>query len=146
MFTNRGTMFEKIIVDNDLLALRQSASRGDIQAMFNLATHTVSGDKTRCCGQTTLELCEAIMNHPDFGRDTAIARNTFSLAAQTADRLHQEGKLSKEEATDTIRGMTRAILMSTAQTPPKEWNLDQLMSCVEWLMQDEHDRMEQSEQ
>ncbi|MCB0561428.1 MAG: hypothetical protein KDD09_20880 [Phaeodactylibacter sp.] len=136
-------MFEKIIVDQDLLPLREMASRGDIQGMFDLATHTITGDKTPCSAETTLALCNAIMAHEDFGKDLSLARYTLSLAAQTAHRLFEDGSISWEEAAETIREMARSVLMSTADIPAEDWDLDQLQSCIEWLIQDQQGRMEQ---
>ena len=106
-------------------------------------THTITGDKTPCSAETTLALCNAIMAHEDFGKDLSLARYTLSLAAQTAHRLFEDGSISWEEAAETIREMARSVLMSTADIPAEDWDLDQLQSCIEWLIQDQQGRMEQ---
>ena len=134
-------MFEKIIVSESLLPVREKACEGDIEAMFELANHVIEGNETKPCGDTAFQIISTMFNHKDFLNNPPRIWNTFILCTWALKLQKKVGKISYSKyIEDSCFYLARMIDGMTSQ-PREIWDIDKLQNCLQWI-QDNEDKIE----
>ena len=135
-------MFNHIIVDSELLPIREAASHGDIDAMFTLADSIVRGKQTSASPEAASPIIDAMFNHPDFRNDLQRFCNTYIMRTHYMELQCDRGEISRKEylsdSCDYLEMMIRAITAGSRQL----WNLEQLQICLSWIEDSEEELAE----
>ncbi len=138
-------MFENIIVSAELLPIRESASKGNLAAMCQLARHIIDGDQTKLSTEMVERICTEIVQHQDLESDIERIRDLCKLMADCYFVLHEEGKLDTKEARKQMRIKLKELVFWTVQLPFEQWDIVELKHCVEWLYHEELEPIEKIE-
>jgi len=99
-------MFKNVIIDSDLIPLREAASRGDLKSMYKLARHIIEEDGTKLSIETTQNLIEKITTHPDYGKEREVVRDTLKLIADHTSERYLAGEINYLEY---VKGMKNSL-------------------------------------
>ena len=130
-----GKMFEKILVTEELLPVREAASQGDLDAMFTLLNHVINGHHTKLCGDTAFILINAMFDHEEFPDNLPRAWATYRLCSQAEHSLYQAGKNTQKEMIERSCDYLQWMIESMICAPRWMWNYELLEYAIQWIDQ-----------
>lgn len=137
-------MLEKMIIDTELVPLRDAAAKGDLPSLCTLARKIVEGTGAKPCPDILDEIYQLIMAHPDHGKQPYSALAALNILSACADLHCKRGDITEEEATDIVREVVTERIRYYASLPYEQWDLDVMHYGMEWLMIHEPDSEYQS--
>lgn len=137
-------MFAHIIVAEELLAIREAACKGDIEATFTLAKHVLQGKLAAKSGKNAYSIVTSMFYHDDFRKNPRRAWSTYVMMADVFLLQYEEGSISqKEYITNSCEYLQMMIDCMTA-APRHLWNYRQLEDCIAWIREHELKLQEQA--
>lgn len=135
-------MFNHIIVDSELLPIRNSASEGDINAMFKLAGCILNGQQTVAAPEAAKPIIDAMFDHPDFRKDLQRFCDTYVMMTEYLHLQYKKGEISlRNFLIDSCDYME--MMISTMTTAKRQyWNLPQLQECLQWIEESQQELAE----
>lgn len=126
-------MFENIIVDTELIPVREAASKGNLPAMQKLARHIIEGDRTNVSPEMTRKLIESIIDHEDFGKEIEPLRDTLKLMADVTSESYRAGEIEYLEYVEGMQLALKELLKKTVEYPFDCWPIEEMKHCLDWL-------------
>ncbi len=117
-------MIDTILIDCDKLDELEYARQGSPLAMLQLAKSFVEGDGVPSNPGKALMLLEDIIAK---GRSVWPMKVRWNAMILRANILAERGE---QDATDEPM---ITIIREMVELPPRRWNLEQMISCLEWL-------------
>lgn len=132
-----GNLFEHIIVSEELLPVRDAASKGDIEAMFALVDHILKGKHTARSGKNAAAVLGQMFGHEDSTKDHRRFWNTLVMKVHALKLQHQEKEISYEEYIREGCDYLQMLIESMTGSPRQFWNYNQLINCIAWIRDNE---------
>jgi hypothetical protein len=139
-----GKMFDNLIVTNKLLPIRNAASLGDINAIFELLEHVLKGKQTARSGEYAEQLLAALFDHKDFACNAKRAWNCYVLKVHALRILYEEGEMAYEHYLKEGCDYLQMMVKSMAECPREYWDHDQMINAIIWIRDNEPESEEES--
>jgi len=130
-------MFD-VIVDSEIMQVREDARNGNFDSMCLLATYIQKGMHTR----KDPDLALAIFNYLIARKEDIPFKETYWNAL--CQKSHIIAIKGEENAEQIVSDIALEIVRHMAQFPLEEWDFGRMSSALEWL-QDHADPEEQSQ-
>jgi hypothetical protein len=127
-FYGTADMFN-VIVDSEILGVRERAKMGNFDSMVALGTYIQKGISTRKNPCLALSIF-----------DYVIARkNEISLSSTYWNALNQKMRIHWERGEDEIiEKLALEMVRHMAQFDPKEWDYQKMIGYIQWLENKQH--------
>ncbi len=129
-------MFHHIIVEKELLPVREAAGEGKIEAMFELADAILQGRHTKASPELAGPVIEAMFDHPDFRKDLQRFCNTYVMMTHYFKLQYEMGRIELREMVEQGSEYLQMMIQTMTTAPRHHWNRAQLQHCLCWI--DEH--------
>ena len=124
-------MFD-VIVDSEIMQVREDARNGNFDSMCLLATYIQKGKHT--CKNPDLAL--AIFNYLIARKEDIPFKETYWNAL--CQKSHIIAMKAEENAEAIISEISLEMIRHMAQFPPEEWDFGRMSSAIEWLQNHVH--------
>lgn len=125
-FDTRIPMFD-VIVDSEIMQIREDASNGNFDSMCLLASYIQKGMHTR----KDPDLALSIFNYLIARKEDIPFKETYWNAL--CQKAHIIALKAEENAEAIISEISLEMIRHMTQFPPEEWNFGRMSSAVEWL-------------